>query len=862
MAWFAWLGFETAKAAYIYLGTTAVTTAISFNVTRLKQRKAQRQAEEATGFAVRHTDSGVAVPIPCGRAIIPGLAAMPGFTEADMSPSIAPGVFPGIRGYNISGSQESNIEAVDAKLAIGALLATGRGKTNQYLLQQDIMGPDSFEEMVAIWVGDRSIDPVNSVAGQGWRNVLDRQQYAGFVLAQWSFDGDALPAATAFTSRRSSADASTGLAHANLFMKQESKDPRFGGFVPGRLYFTRANKNRDVTSAGWATAETYGNTPQRILCDFLTGGVKDKGYGPQLDIQYVDATSAYNTQLISGKVVQGPGADMDDTYIEIGSSGTPRAPSPGDIIRGGESYRDIFSRDGVDGTGLSEASEYGTLPSISRHGVNGRYRTEHTFNDTIEEILLNYPGLRCFPSLEGKYKFAYPDTTKTEAAQAVGTINSEIIIPGTFKQTPAGQDSVNQVVGKFNNVLKNGATDTVVYPPEGSTADVALLAEDGGNRTVVEVDFPLLDNEFHVNDACNTILLLSRREGYECTTTLRGMVYEEGDVVLLDDDETGISVWAIVDSAFVNDRNEVEMTFTRLSVNDFKYTPKVPETIDISAPEGVALPVPINVTAELEGRSILLGWQLPRIDTTHVAEFAIRIKRNANKPESVFEPLYTIPADAVDEEAVTLQYNHPVILNTDEGAFQFEIAAKTPAGRIGQAAQSPIVSLDAADIEAPDLPRPGGGPVIERRLISIGAPRGSMPAATCALVPASQGPPDPYPRQALTPRNMLGAEQIQISIDNDLAYLSQVEAESDGFAIWFDERPTEWMSGIITQIVIQEGVPNIMTISFDAAGLIGPRTDIVQTFTNTPVMNPANMMMRFTRAQSVEIDDMPFRVVF
>lgn len=706
MPWPAWLvagtkavaaklGYSSTKLFLFHVGAAAVSTAASAIHSRNASERAQRNAEEATGFAVRDTDSGAILPIGIGRAAIPGYRAIPGFTEASI---VAAGNAILGAQFDIAGALADASERVfygDGTQSMGAMFRAGRGKENQYLLMQHVL----FDpvRIIDVWLRDATIKPSGEIRTSNGRNRIDSEDsVAGRAIAEFSFNGAALASATAFTGRRTSNSSSRPLSHVNLWLKKEPKDPKFFGQVPVGLYFGEFGKNRAITSTTTlADEETYGNTPQRFMIQLLTGGVADKGVGPLIPDSEIGIRSAFVTEQIARRIVEGPGTDETQRYIDIDRDGTPDAPVPNVPFESGVPYSTIFRRLGIarNKAGLTDQPlAFGDLSDIvmRRHECNGFIKPIGTYVELLKQVLENFPGLKFYASLEGTYNWSFPDTNRTESQLAVGTINERVL---RAPPTPIPSNPVNQVVVRFNNIEKNYAQDELTYPAEGSAADRALLAEDGGERRKVTVDLSLVNNKQDATDRANTILLLSRRTDWEVLATLDALRYEQGDVIELSHPDSQLNVWARVEEADFARDGGMRLIVKRFAVNDFKYTPEQPDVIEVSAPIARPLPAP-TITLERDRKKLIIKWTATNSALDDIVLWNVEVQLNGG----TYTSHAIVEEEPVSQEEGVNTYSLDYPLPETGSTIRVRINGITTTGRRGPFGESDVFTFNGESL--------------------------------------------------------------------------------------------------------------------------------------------------------------------
>lgn len=157
--------------------------------------------------------------------------------------------------------------------------------------------------------------------------------------------------------------------------------------------------------------------------------------------------------------------------------------------------------------------------------LNAVIDTDEELFSNVQKILLNCRGF--MPYIAGQYGLLVD-----QSSASVMTLTINEIIGGIEIQGVSKENKFNQVIAKFPDKNLQYKTNQVVWPETGSTTHNDLIAEDGGELLVDEVNLDFTTDIYAARDLARIFCLRSRKAVRAVVrATSEAMDLRPGDVV-------------------------------------------------------------------------------------------------------------------------------------------------------------------------------------------------------------------------------------------------------------------------------------------------------------------------------------------
>lgn len=289
-------------------------------------------------------------------------------------------------------------------------------------------------------------------------------------------------------------------------------DPNYNG-VPEVSAYVRGNRVHSVVRTGdvysLSATKAFSNNPSLVLLDYL---IREKTLGGcGYDVSEVNLQSFYDAAAICDTVV------ASDVQVV----GRINGVKP---VEEGAEFAEVF-RD------------------IRLYECNLTIDTNETRRDNIEKILDTMAQSELVWS-EGRYKLVldYPASETAQNALITRSYTDDDIVNSSITVTWAGvQDKFNRATVKFLNEEQDFATDSVSFPPYGSTQHQSYLADDNGVENEVQY---FLHGATHRRSAIAKAEEMVRNSRISKTIDIElnrnALVHEQGDLIRVSSESCGI----------------------------------------------------------------------------------------------------------------------------------------------------------------------------------------------------------------------------------------------------------------------------------------------------------------------------------
>ena len=280
-------------------------------------------------------------------------------------------------------------------------------------------------------------------------------------------------------------------------------------------------------------------------------------------------------------------------------------------------YQDVLRNRGIDPNNIFNPSVTASSSGRPFHSVlhnadpkrwevNGRFEGEETKSQRVNSVMQCIPGGKLFRR-DGKYRVKTPDWETAESSQSIFTLRTKDLYQPTVQSVPDTLTRIKQGVARYENSLKNGAPDTHTFPRPRSALAGMLSGQDR-----VDFELPLTDNQFHAQDIVGTNVFVSQRDPFTvyCKHPI-AMMFEQGDVIRVEDDIAGTFSYMMVDDDVdIKAINQIEVKCVYFDRDD--YAPKIGEniTFDPQILPNFRLLAPTNVRLPQRGITSLVQWDI------------------------------------------------------------------------------------------------------------------------------------------------------------------------------------------------------------------------------------------------------------
>jgi hypothetical protein len=160
--------------------------------------------------------------------------------------------------------------------------------------------------------------------------------------------------------------------------------------------------------------------------------------------------------------------------------------------------------------------------------------TDKNLFDNVRILLRGMRGL--MPYSNGIYSLIIDKSESSSFDLTPDNITSDLTVASAGKSK-----KYNKVTVKFTNPEANWQSDTVFWPPAGSTEETTFLSEDNNQELSTEITLPTITNYYSARDIARVACLTSRASdlSVKVTATSEALVIAAGDVVRLEQPSMG-----------------------------------------------------------------------------------------------------------------------------------------------------------------------------------------------------------------------------------------------------------------------------------------------------------------------------------
>ena len=154
--------------------------------------------------------------------------------------------------------------------------------------------------------------------------------------------------------------------------------------------------------------------------------------------------------------------------------------------------------------------------------------------DNVRILLRGMRGL--MPYSNGIYSLIIDKSESSSFDLTPDNITSDLTVASAGKTK-----KYNKVTVKFTNPEANWQSDTVFWPPAGSSEETTFLSEDNNQELSTEITLPTITNYYSARDIARVACLTSRASdlSVKVTATSEALVIAAGDVVRLEQPSMG-----------------------------------------------------------------------------------------------------------------------------------------------------------------------------------------------------------------------------------------------------------------------------------------------------------------------------------
>ena len=485
---------------------------------------------------------------------------------------------------------------------------------------------------------------------------------------------------------------------------------------------------------------------------------------------------------------------------------------------------------------------------------NGQFNPYTPLREMCRQVLHTAPWMRMIWS-SGKLKFPamYPVTEAQEDALVAMTLGDDDIFEIEKHFAPA-DTAYNQGSLTFSDEEQDGAEITRRWPLEGSAAHDALKASDGGRRSDLVVQLLGVSSPYHADLINEYNVKHSRRiPVYRIAATVKAYPLEPGDLIEVSSTpyRTSDARMTVITSTLANYGN-VTGTLLECVAYDYQDNPaSMPSQSDTAPPRFASLrvfiPSGFQTTWNAEARTITATW-----DDADIARWSVEAIKGSG--------------DLRDDDDDTTDDDDDFRARTDwveiwngrdnEAVLPVPNAEQTWRLRVRGITTQGIYTPPSNETTEwfpsfinPDLPRPGGGPIICRTVNSIGNSvnfnAADLPTGEAAIRGGSTA--------IRSPLYLTNATRLWISLDDEIDYLKLVEESGAGnVTLWWREFPDSWINVTYddSHVLGLDEDRNWLRVDISDDVSIGPRSD-TSDFVNTASVSQ-ELCVQFSRAESGE----------
>jgi predicted nucleic acid-binding Zn-ribbon protein len=197
----------------------------------------------------------------------------------------------------------------------------------------------------------------------------------------------------------------------------------------------------------------------------------------------------------------------------------------------------------IDDTSFIAAKAFCNTTVTSSAGAGGSQKifecnavidTGKNLFDNVRILLRGMRGL--MPYSNGIYSLIIDKSESSSFDLTPDNITSDLTVASAGKAK-----KFNKVTVKFTNPEANWQSDTVFWPPAGSSEETTFLSEDNNQELSTEITLPTITNYYSARDIARVACLTSRASdlSVKVTATSEALVIAAGDVVRLEQPSMG-----------------------------------------------------------------------------------------------------------------------------------------------------------------------------------------------------------------------------------------------------------------------------------------------------------------------------------
>lgn len=640
---------------YVYWALFVASTAYSYEQSRKARRRAEAASEAAKGYDLPVEGESSPVFAIYGRNLVGGIRVYHNTSsdfvannEAHANRQIFTTTIPGY--YEIqftdapgSTAEFPNIVQTEVYVAAASSFTSSiAGDKNEFLYVQQVIGFGKIDGVYGIDIDGK--DFTHPDYQFGVRIDVER---AG---------GAASPMMTAQFGVRSTA-LFTHTAYASAVYRINRDDPQFGGSVPATQFYVKGlwiapiELSMGVYSLG---TPRYSNNPAECLLDYLMNPV----YGRGLSLNSIDLKTFYDAAIIC------------NTTVQSGASCAGK-------IWGATTTRDL-----------------------PLYECNLLIDSSKSVRDNVEEILATMADADLVWS-GGVYKLLLQYPANEAAIIVAGTITDDDIMRDSISITyPSASERKNFCNIQFRNEAQDFKNDTASWPPRFSVLHNALLAEDGSVPLEMNLTMSGIVDVHHAIAKAEEMVRGSRSNvSYQFKTHLNGILYEPGDIVLVNSNVASIfNEYLKIKEIKFNSDNTASIKASKFDYTTLAWNAKDDEVVVprnnynflVSPPTGVTYTSAGTVYGYTSGKLTFT----PPADKTVISEYIV----------------YAASSRGFDLPGATLVWNELgrtiepefQIAGLESAVYVFAVVGVTPQGRRSARALSASVEILKESIAGAD----------------------------------------------------------------------------------------------------------------------------------------------------------------
>jgi predicted phage tail protein len=392
----------------------------------------------------------------------------------------------------------------------------------------------------------------------------------------------------------------------------------------------------DSKFSGLVTIEKYTGTDSQTYSTLLAEADDTWGSSHRLrGVAYLAVRFKYDPDVFSSipeiqAVVRGKKVYNPDTFLTAYSS------NPAYCLRDyltNTRYGKGLSSSLVDDASFIAAADFCDTTVTSSSGLGGSQKifecnvvidTGNKLFDNVKVLLRGMRGL--MPYSNGEYSLLIDKAEGVTFDLTPDNITSAIQVASAGKEK-----KYNKVIAKFTNPDANWQSDTVFWPPSGSTEESTFATEDDNQELSTEINLPTITNYYSARDIARIACLASRKNALtvKLTATSEALSIAAGDVVRLEHPSMGWTDNGVTDARetfrvaglqLVN-TGEVKLTLQQYdsTIYPWEVGSDQPDSEVSTLPDPTLVAPPTNLSVIAGARVEVDGTTLPYLDISWTA---------------------------------------------------------------------------------------------------------------------------------------------------------------------------------------------------------------------------------------------------